>query len=281
MSIRFSPILNQITSSLKKQGVSEKDAVQIEKELKERIDNEPEPKIAFIGFSGVGKSSTLNALFNAGQEISHVKACTQQEKEIYGDYSQYFGSKGVVRVWDMPGIGEDIYADKRHMEVYKKVIPNVDVVVWTIQADYRAMTPVQRAILDLKKELGSVFIDKLMFAINKADTIDPGETAWNTTFNAPSKEQRENLKEFEKYVKSKILQIIPDWNGSIVSYSAKQRFRLDILLTEMIKTSGSLRQWLLPSVADVASPLDLIDPEWKPYVEYELKRKLNNRDNKR
>lgn len=167
----YKSILGQVINALTKNGVSESDARKIESDLENRIRNEPDPKIAFIGFSGVGKSSTLNALFNAGQEISHVKACTQDEKEIYGDYSQYFGSKGSVRVWDMPGIGEDIIADKKHMETYKKVIPNVDVVVWTIQADYRAMTPMQNTILSLKEQIGPDFIKKLMFAINKADTI--------------------------------------------------------------------------------------------------------------
>ena len=257
---------------LMENGLSKKEAENIEKEIINRINKEPEPKIAFIGFCGVGKSSTLNALFNAGQEISDVRACTQQEQEIYGDYSQYFGSKGSVRVWDMPGMGEDINADKKHLETYKKVIPFVDVVVWTIQADYRAMTPMQNTILKLKEEIGPEFIDKLMFAINKADTIAPGETAWNETLNFPSKEQLKNIKDFEDYVRSKILQIIPDWTGDIITYSAKRRFRLDLLLTAMVKASGSSRQWLWQDIEDVANPMDLIDPAWLPYIESQLNK---------
>jgi GTP-binding protein EngB required for normal cell division len=34
------------------------------------------PKIALIGETGVGKSSTINALFNLGQEISHRPSST-------------------------------------------------------------------------------------------------------------------------------------------------------------------------------------------------------------
>lgn len=273
----YRSIFGQFMDAIRKHGVSASDANRIENELNARIRNEPDPKIAFIGFCGVGKSSTLNALFNAGQEISHVEACTQEEKEICGDYSQYFGSKGSVRVWDMPGIGEDIFADKKHMETYKKVIPNVDVVVWTIQADYRAMTPIQNTLLSLKKEIGPNFVKKLIFAINKADTIAPGETHWNDTFNMPSQEQLENIRAFEEYVYSKIAQVIPNWKGSITTYSAKRRFRLDILLTNMVKASGSSRQWLLPSVADVADPVELIDPAWRSHITQQLDERMKMR----
>ena len=37
-----------------------------------QIAKEPPPRVAVIGETGVGKSSTLNALFNAGQAISHT-----------------------------------------------------------------------------------------------------------------------------------------------------------------------------------------------------------------
>ena len=273
-------IFAQIIGALTKIGISGKDAEHIESELQKRIENEPDPKIAFVGFSGVGKSSTLNALFNAGQPISHVKACTQQEKEIHGNYSEYLGSKGSVRVWDMPGMGEDITADKRHLETYKRVLPIVDVAVWTIQADYRAMAPMQNTILLLQKTIGNDFIQKLMFAINKADTIAPGETDWNATLNMPSKEQQQNIVEFENYVRSKVLQILPHWKGDIVSYSAKRRFRLEELLTAMVRASGSTRQWLLPNVADVANPIDLIDPTWLPYIKTQLAEKEREKKNR-
>ena len=264
---KFKSILGGYRDLFAKSGLSEDQVSYVTNELEKRYKNEPDPKIALIGFAGVGKSSTLNALFNAGQEISHVKACTKEEKEIVGDYSEYTGSKGTVRVWDMPGIGEDIEADKKHLETYKKVIPNVDVVVWTIQADYRAMTPMQQTILLLKESIGEEFVDKLMFAINKADTIAPGETAWNTTFNIPSAEQQKNLIDFEEYVRSKIKQILKDWEGDIVSYSAKRRFNLDRLLCSMVKASGSMRQWLFNKIADVADPMELIDPQWLPYIQ--------------
>jgi uncharacterized protein len=44
-----------------------------ERRLAEEIDNAPPPTIAMIGLAGVGKSSTINALFNSGAPVSHYK----------------------------------------------------------------------------------------------------------------------------------------------------------------------------------------------------------------
>jgi predicted GTPase len=58
------------------------------------------PRIAVIGETGVGKSTTLNVLFNAGLEVSHTTACTQleieKEVEVRG---------GLLRIVDLPGLG--------------------------------------------------------------------------------------------------------------------------------------------------------------------------------
>ncbi len=271
-------INNLIEKSITQNGYCSEDIISVKNELFKRIENEPDPRMAFIGFCGVGKSSTLNALFNAGQEISHVRACTKEEKEIYGDYSEYLGSKGNVRVWDMPGMGEDIIADRKHLETYKKVLPFVDVAIWTIQADYRAMAPMQNTILMLQDTIGKDFINKLLFAINKADTIAPGETDWNMSFNIPSEEQQRNIIDFENYVRSKIYQILPKWKGDVVSYSAKRRFNLDTLLKAMVKASGSMRQWLLPEVADVADPMEFIDPRYLQLIKSQLEKRRKGGD---
>jgi len=245
----------------------------LEREIHRRFNSEPPPKIAFIGFTGVGKTSTLNALFNAGLETSDTIPCTQQEREIHGDYySSYMGSKGNIHVWDMPGMGEDIEADKKHLETYQKVLPKVDVAVWTIQANDRAMTPMQDTINKLIDTIGDTFTDKLMFAINKADTIGSGETDWNIELNIPSREQKTKINQFEEYVRSKILQILPRWQGDIVTYSATRRYRLDKLLKAMVNAAASQRQWLFNRAADVANPMDLINPTKLPYIQEQLRK---------
>lgn len=236
------------------------------KQLKSEIKNVPLPKIAIIGFTGVGKSSTLNALFNAGQPISNVRSCTQKEAPIIGDVSKYTGSKGSIIIYDMPGLGEDVYSDKKHFETYRKVLPIVDIAVWTFHTGDRSMTPMQEALQGLLKYLGNDFQNKLMFAINKADAIAPGESAWNKDLNSPSAEQRRNIAELERYIKEKIRQIIPTWNGPIVTYSAKTHFRLSQLMTAMVETLPKERRWVFDAVADIADPTVLMNNEYRNYV---------------
>ena len=76
--------------------------------MEKQIENVETPTIAIIGFTGVGKSSTLNALFNAGQKTDDVRACTQEAKSFAGNLEPYTGSKGIVNIYDMPGLGESI-----------------------------------------------------------------------------------------------------------------------------------------------------------------------------
>lgn len=240
--------------------------------VQQRLDDLELPKVALIGAPGVGKSSTINALFNAGVEIGDVKATTKVEQPIVGNVSKYTASKGEIIIYDMPGLGEDIFADRKHLETYIRVLPHVHVAVWVFQAGYRAMTPMQEGIMKLTNALGDDIVKKFMFAINKADCTNPGEADWNTRLNIPSREQLENIEENEKYILKKIQQIIPSWKGAIVTYSAKRSYRLEQLVCGMLETIPSADRFLLGDIIDTVDPLSEIDPQLRPIIE-EMRRR--------
>lgn len=273
----FEKAFSSIIPELRNKGLDDRSIQEVKTKVEKEMENVDPPKIAIIGFTGVGKSSTINALFNAGREISDVRACTKEVAEVYGDItpylipgasdiSEYRGSRGNVIVYDMPGLGEDVDADRLYSEMYRRVLPVVDVVIWTFHAGDRAMAPMQNALVDLRNSLGKPFVDKLMISINKVDAIAPGELAWNTQFNMPSQEQMQNIGDFEDYVREKVRKVLPEWNGEIVSYSARRRFRLDSLLTAMMELVPNNRKWLYGRCADVADYKELISPEILEYL---------------
>ena len=256
----------EIREKLKKEGVNDKDIESMSKEIQRKMKEVEPPTIAIIGFTGVGKSSTLNALFNAGQETSDVRACTQIAKKFQGDLEPYTGSKGVVNIYDMPGLGESIIKDKKHYKIYKEILPKADVIVWTFHAEDRAMTPMQQALQTLIKNIGFDFTNRMIFAVNKADAIAPGEEAWNHKFNIPSQEQKNNLNDFENYIRERVNEILPKWNGPIISYSAKRRYHLDQLMTAMVSVMPKNKMWVLNNLADVADYTEFMPKEYLSYI---------------
>src|SRR2546421_6732295 len=96
--------------------------------IAQQVDQEQEqsPKIALIGESGVGKSSTINALFNAGQEVSHTEASTQQEFAVQITLETIYGIQGLLKVYDMPGLGESLAKRAERLTTYQRVLKEVD-----------------------------------------------------------------------------------------------------------------------------------------------------------
>lgn len=246
-------IWEKIREALLKTGVSESDVSKITDTLKHKMNDEAPPKIALIGQCGVGKSSTINALFNAGRPTSHFEPCTQDAESTI-----VTTNKGKIEIYDMPGLGEGIKADKRHIQTYKKILPIVDVAVWIITAGDRQFKMMQESILQISSATNNDYLKKIIFAINKADIMYPNN--WNNSINAPSQEQQLYLQGFSEIAHERINEVAPDWNGTITVYSALKRYHLQELLLEMVKSTPKSRRWVINKNADVADYLGTIDP---------------------
>ncbi|MGW3248317.1 GTPase family protein [Streptomyces sp. NPDC001070] len=233
--------------------VSKEDREKIARGISEAHDNEPPPTLVLIGETGVGKSTTINALFNAGQEIGHTRATTDHAYAIPVPLN---ASKGELIVVDMPGLGDDLSNYNAYRDLYLRVLPLADAIVWIHAADDRMVQLIQYALKDLfGRHTG--LINQLVFGLNKADEMYPGD--WNPRANLPSAAQSEALRQREADFSEKIRAVLPGWRGKAVSYSALKRFNLTGLFREMMHAVPDERRWVLEQRMHLADFTQLVD----------------------
>lgn len=173
------------------------------------------PKVGVFGNSGVGKSSLCNALFGKDvAKISDVKACTRKPQEIL--IGSEDGEGGIVLV-DVPGIGEDPKHQEQYTELYKSLVPELDLVLWTIKADDRNYA----SGLDAYK---TVFADEehtpVVFVITQTDKTNDIED-WNHEEYQPGDSQIKNIAVKENDVSRRFK--IPASNIISIAVSKKGR----------------------------------------------------------
>jgi predicted GTPase len=105
------------------------------------------PRLAVLGQSGVGKTTTVNALFATKWRTSAVEVGTEhpQQKRVT------LPSGGVIDVVDLPGYGRSIREDAEYERRYRELIPSCDLVLLIIQADRGDLADDQEMILKLKQ----------------------------------------------------------------------------------------------------------------------------------
>lgn len=91
------------------------------------------PKVAVIGKSGVGKTTTINNLFNGQFKTSPTTVGTTeaQIKEFT------LSTGGALTVVDLPGYGRSEAEDRDYEKIYQDLIPSCDLVFLILQADTR------------------------------------------------------------------------------------------------------------------------------------------------
>jgi GTP-binding protein EngB required for normal cell division len=158
--------------------------------------------ISIMGQTGVGKSSLLNALFNANLDTSASRPTTHRVEPV-----TVSGEGGGELVFnDMPGIGEAAQADERYLADYRRYLLGSDVVLWAIHADNRSVTFDQQAldsILGVDPVERALLASKITFVLTKVDLLTPapwwfGVDGANGLF-APAAELSEILAEKEGY----------------------------------------------------------------------------------
>lgn len=125
-----------------------------------------EPIIGIMGKTGVGKSSLCNALF-AGEvsPVSNVAACTRSPLRFRLAVGERF-----MTIVDLPGVGESESRDAEYAVLYRKQLPRLDLVLWLIKADDRALAVDEHFY---RRVIGEAYRHKVLFVISQSDKVEP------------------------------------------------------------------------------------------------------------
>ena len=139
-----------------------------------------------MGKSGAGKSSLCNELFRGEvSPVSDVNACTREVLR----FRLRSGRHSLVIV-DLPGVGENGQRDHEYRALYRRMLPELDLVLWVIKSDDRALSVDEQ----FWRGVMQPYQQQVVFVINQADKIEPSHE-WDTRSGTPSAQQQKNLQE--------------------------------------------------------------------------------------
>ena len=231
------------------------------------------PVVAIIGKAGVGKTTTINNLFDVDEFVAEVLSFEQ--KGHIGDVRR--GTTKAIRkrfdlkigigldIIDLPGLGDDIRKDKEFEEIYRQILPQCDIILYVLKADNRTLGEDERILQNIV--LPSCDKKKIIIAVNQVDILGENEGLhWDTRINLPDERQEELIRMKQKDIAATFSEDLDVDAEKIVCYSAIKRYHLLELLHSIVKTTplgfifGILglmpRNWL-----------DDAEPEWKEKAE--------------
>lgn len=178
-------------------NVSEEDKATISEALDKELLEKPF-KVAIIGQSGVGKSTTLNAVFGLSNYTSNLAEGTSEIIEKVFPMRDGFN----LSIYDMPGLNNDEDKDVEYEKLYRQILPGCDVIVYVVNAHSRDFGEDCRILKEVVLPIcnDNKVRENLILAINKIDTIgesiDPNDPdlRWNAFENEPTPKLRKAIK---------------------------------------------------------------------------------------
>lgn len=182
------------------------------------------PKVGIFGDTGVGKSSLCNALFGQDvAEVSDVEACTRNPQEIVIGNQE---GGGIVLI-DVPGVGEDPARHQEYINLYKSLVPQLDLVLWAIKADDRKYL----SSINAYQEVLAPTLEKcpVVFVITQVDKIEPYKE-WDDAKHMPGQNQ-------ESSINRKIIDVSCKFNvpaNRIIAVSSNESYNLKSLVNVVV-----------------------------------------------
>ena len=179
-----------------------------------------EPVIGIMGKTGAGKSSLCNALFQGEvTPISNVSACTRDVLS----FRLRNGNHNLMIV-DLPGLGKSEQRDEEYAALYRHILPELDLVLWVIKADDRALSVDEH----FYRMVMLAYQHRVLFVVNQADKAAPCHQ-WNTTSNTPSHSQQSTIEAKRSAVQQLFLPHHP-----VCVISAQTGWGLDAMVETMM-----------------------------------------------
>ncbi|HDL7680305.1 TPA: GTPase family protein [Yersinia enterocolitica] len=180
-----------------------------------------EPVIGIMGKTGSGKSSLCNALFQSEvTPISDVSACTREALRF-----RLSSDDHSLIIVDLPGVGESEIRDSEYEVLYRRALPKLDLILWVIKADDRALSVDEQFYRDV---IGA-HRDKVLFVVNQADKLEPCHE-WDNASQTLSPLQKVNLSHKLRDIRS---QFAP--NNPVCAISAKHGWGLSQMVDNLMR----------------------------------------------
>ncbi len=145
------------------------------------------PRVGVMGKTGAGKSSLCNALFGKDiAETASVEACTREAQEI----NIGVGARNIVLI-DLPGVGESDERDLEYREMYQNTLPNLDLILWVIKSDDRAMAIDEKFHKEVVRPAANDDLP-IVFVVSQVNKISP-DKEWNRDLGLPGDKQKSNI----------------------------------------------------------------------------------------
>ncbi|EMP4184229.1 50S ribosome-binding GTPase [Proteus mirabilis] len=195
------------------------------------------PTIGLMGKTGAGKSSLINALFQSTlSPVSDVSGCTRHAQRFSMTMNNY-----TLIFIDLPGVGESLERDREYHQLYRHLLPELDLIIWVLKADDRAWSSDEQCYRFLTEQCGYQ-PKRFLFVLNQADKIEPCRQ-WDEYKHQPSPEQAANLELKQQAV---ITAFKP--HHPVMTVSAAEGYQLTELAEQLIQvlpaeaSSGIARQ---------------------------------------
>lgn len=146
-----------------------------------------QPVIGIMGKTGAGKSSLCNGLFNGECcAVSDVDACTREPQRLTLTVGAH-----TLTLMDLPGVGESQERDAEYEALYQRLLPELDLILWVIRADDRALAADEHVYHQILKASHTPH-PAILFVLSQADKVDPSLT-WDSVSQQPSRQQQDTL----------------------------------------------------------------------------------------